>query len=255
MSDVKWIKIVTDIFDDEKMLLIEALPDSDSVIVIWFKLLCLAGKQNNHGVFMLNDRIPYTEEMLATIMRRPINTIRLALSTFESFGMIERFDNVITIPNWEKHQSLDALEAKKERDRMYQSRKRAEQKLLTTNNRPMSDDVSDDNRSTEEDKNKNKKRLDNKYIESEFEKFWQVYPKKKSKSFALKAFSKIADKVSVDTLIKAVDAQKHTAQWQKDDGQYIPFPATWLNQQRWEDEDDSVAESQPNVGLPISVAR
>ena len=49
MADVKWIKIATDIFDDEKILLIESLPEADSIIVIWFKLLCLAGKQNNSG--------------------------------------------------------------------------------------------------------------------------------------------------------------------------------------------------------------
>ena len=70
MTDIKWIKIVTDIFDDEKMLLIETLPEADSIIVIWFKLLCLAGKQNNSGVFTLNGKIPYTEKMLATIFRR-----------------------------------------------------------------------------------------------------------------------------------------------------------------------------------------
>lgn len=57
---------------DEKILLIESLPDADVIIVIWFKVLCLAGKQNNHGVFMLNDSIPYTDEMLATIFRRHI---------------------------------------------------------------------------------------------------------------------------------------------------------------------------------------
>ena len=50
MADVKWIKITTDIFDDEKILLIESLPDAYSIIVVWFKLLCLAGKQNNSGV-------------------------------------------------------------------------------------------------------------------------------------------------------------------------------------------------------------
>ena len=83
MADVKWIKIATDIFDDDKILLIESLPDSDSIIVIWFKLLCMAGKQNNCGVFMMNDRIAYTDEMLATIFRRNINTVRLALRTFE----------------------------------------------------------------------------------------------------------------------------------------------------------------------------
>ena len=109
MSDVKWIKICTDIFDDEKIILLETLPDSDSIIIIWFKLLCLAGKQNNKGVFLLGN-IPYTEEMLATYFRRPVKTVKLALKAFENFRMIEIIDNVITIPTWEKHQALDQLE-------------------------------------------------------------------------------------------------------------------------------------------------
>ena len=129
MGAVKWIKIVTDIFDDEKMLLIESLPGADSIIVIWFKLLCLAGKNNNSGVFLLNDRIPYTDEMLATIFRKEVNTVRFALKTFNDFGMIELIDNVITIPNWSKHQTLDAYEKRKERDRLYQREKRAKQKI------------------------------------------------------------------------------------------------------------------------------
>ena len=44
MAEVKWIKIATDIFDDEKILLIEGLPDAYAIITVWFKLLCLAGK-------------------------------------------------------------------------------------------------------------------------------------------------------------------------------------------------------------------
>lgn len=130
MADVKWIKIVTDIFDDEKILMIESMPDADSIIVIWFKLLCLAGKQNNGGVIMLNDRIPYTEEMLSKVFRRPLNTVRLALELFKNYGMIEIIDDVITIPNWSKHQSLDALESKRERDRMRKAMKRNAQKAL-----------------------------------------------------------------------------------------------------------------------------
>ena len=98
-SDVKWIKITTDIFDDEKIRLIEAMPDAYAIITVWFKLLCLAGKQNNSGVFMMNDRIAYTDEMLATIFRMNKLTVSLALRTFEDFGMIEMVDNVITIPN------------------------------------------------------------------------------------------------------------------------------------------------------------
>jgi len=50
MADVKWIKFTTDIFDDEKILMIEAMPSADTIIVIWFKLLAFAGKQNNDGV-------------------------------------------------------------------------------------------------------------------------------------------------------------------------------------------------------------
>lgn len=130
MSDVKWIKIATDIFDDEKILLIESMPDADAIIVIWFKLLCMAGKQNNSGVFMLNDRIPYTDEMLATIFRRNVNTVRLALATFEQYGMIEIVNDTITIPNWGKHQQLDALEMSREKTRNRVAAFRAKQRKL-----------------------------------------------------------------------------------------------------------------------------
>lgn len=127
---MKWIKIVTDIFDDEKILLIESMPEADSIIVIWFKLLCLAGKTNNGGVFIMSNQIPYTEEMLATIFRRKLSTVQLALQTFEKFGMVEIIDNVITIPNWGKHQTLDQLEERKEYMRKYMANYRAKQKLL-----------------------------------------------------------------------------------------------------------------------------
>ena len=131
MADVKWIKIVTDIFDDDKILLIESMPEADAIIVIWFKLLCLAGKQNNSGVFLLNGRIAYTDEMFATIFRRPINTVRLALKTFEQFGMIEIVNDTITIPNWGKHQSFDKIEANREYMRGYMREYRKKQKALS----------------------------------------------------------------------------------------------------------------------------
>lgn len=130
MADVKWIKITTDIFDDEKILLIESLPDSYAIITVWFKLLCLAGKQNNSGVFMMG-RIAYTEKMLATIFRMKEATVTMALRTFEEFGMVEIVDGVITIPNWGKHQNLDQLESKKEYMRSYMAGYREKQKALT----------------------------------------------------------------------------------------------------------------------------
>lgn len=152
MADVKWIKITTDIFDDDKILMIESMPSADSIIVIWFKLLTMAGKQNNDGVFMMANKIAYTDEMLAAIFRRDVNTVRMALNIFQQFGMIEIIDNVITIPNWGKHQTLDAYEKKKQRDRERLARKRAEQKALVC----MSPDKSPDVAFTEEDKERDK---------------------------------------------------------------------------------------------------
>ena len=158
MAEIKWIKIVTDVFDDEKVLMIESMPDADAMIVIWFKLLCLAGKQNNSGVFLMG-RMPYTDEMFSTIFRRPLNTVRMALKTFEQFGMIEIVNNTVTIPNWDKHQSLDAYEKKKERDRLYQAERRAAQKKIAEKSSDKSLDVASQIRREEEKTKLDKKRV------------------------------------------------------------------------------------------------
>ena len=129
-ASISWIKITTNIFDDEKILLIESLPEADSIIVIWFKLLTLAGKCNNNGILMLNDSIPYTEEMLSTIFRRPLNTVRLAIETFEKFGMIVTLHDTITIPNWEKHQQTESLEKIREQTNNRVKAFRERQKML-----------------------------------------------------------------------------------------------------------------------------
>ena len=152
-TDVKWIKITTDVFDDEKILMIESMPECDTIIVIWFKLLCLAGKQNNGGVFQMGQ-FPYTDEMFAAIFRRPINTVRLALQTFERFGMIEIIQDTVTIPNWGKHQSLDAYEKKKERDRLYQAERRAAQRALIEKSSDTSSYVASLEEEREEDEEK-----------------------------------------------------------------------------------------------------
>lgn len=164
MADVKWIKIMTDIFDDEKILLIESMPSADSIIVIWFKLLTLAGKQNNNGVFLLSDRIAYTDEMLAAIFRRDINTVRMALDVFQGFGMIEIVNDVLTIPNWNKHQTLDAYEKKKQRDRLYQAERRATQKAIAEKSSDTSADASSDVAISDKEKDKEKDIDNNRYI-------------------------------------------------------------------------------------------
>ncbi|WP_179631853.1 phage replisome organizer N-terminal domain-containing protein [Clostridium peptidivorans] len=131
MAEVKWIKINTTMFDDEKIRLIEAMPEKDTVLIIWIKLLVLAGKCNNNGYIYLSENIPYTEEMLATLFNRPLNTIRMALQTFKTFGMIEMKDNqLIYIANWGKHQNVQGMERIKEQTKKRVAKHREKKKLL-----------------------------------------------------------------------------------------------------------------------------
>jgi|LGVF01.2.fsa_nt_gb predicted phage replisome organizer/uncharacterized phage protein (TIGR02220 family) len=131
MSKVKWIKITTDIFNDEKIQLIESIPDSDTIIVIWFKLLTLAGKSNNGGLVMISETVPYTIDMLVTLFRRKKLVVELALKTFQMYGMIEILDNeTILIRNWEKHQNVKGLDVIKEQNKIRQQRYRDNQKKL-----------------------------------------------------------------------------------------------------------------------------
>lgn len=194
-SDVKWIKICSDIFDDEKIMLIENLPSADSIIVIWFKLLCLAGKNNNSGVFILNDKIAYTDEMLATVFRRDINTVRLALKTFENYGMIEIVSGVYTIPNWGKYQNLDKIEQKSQymRNYMQEYRKKQKDKIeCKTNSKLYGKINSKANVSSAEVYNKelDKEELDNKEKEEENDLI-----------------------VSKDTIIRQTDVQRTIDEW------------------------------------------
>lgn len=130
MSNVKWIKLSTQMFEDEKIKLIEQMPDADTILIIWVKLLSQAGKANANGYIYLSENIPYTDEMLATIFGRPLNTIRLALETFRQFGMIDIDDNhFISIENWEKHQNVAGLEKIREQTRKRVAQHREKKKL------------------------------------------------------------------------------------------------------------------------------
>ena len=156
MSGIKWIKITTDIFDDEKICLIDVLPDHDAILVIWFKILALAGKHNRNGLLMMSDKVHYTDEMLATIFRRPLNTVRMALGIFEQFGMIEIIDGIIALPNWEKHQNIDGMEKIKQQTRNRVARHREKQKTLALGSNVTCNVTVTKSNATEEDRDKDK---------------------------------------------------------------------------------------------------
>lgn len=88
-----------------------------------------------------------------------------------------------------------------------------------------------------ETKTENDVRAREESVSERFNEFWNRYPRKTAKETARKSFQKLKpDDELLRTMLEAIEKQKQCEQWTKDGGQYIPHPATWLNQKRWEDE-------------------
>lgn len=120
MAEVKWIKLFVDIWDNRKIRQIETLPDGDTVLIIWLKLLTLAGNINNDGFVYFTKDIPFSDEMLAAHFGKPLNTVKMALEVFQRFGMIEIVNEIIRVSNWEKYQNKQRLDDLKEYNRIKQ---------------------------------------------------------------------------------------------------------------------------------------
>ena len=155
MTRVKWIKLAIDMFDDEKIKIIDSMPERDLIHYVWIRLLVQAGKTNSTGDIFLNENIPYTKKMLSIIFNRSINEIEFSLKTLSDLRMIEIDENnFINISNWEKHQNIEGMEKIRE-----QTRKRVEdhrsKKKLEKNTKDIKDteDTKDNNDSKEDENN------------------------------------------------------------------------------------------------------
>lgn len=133
MADIKWIKLATGLPDNRKIKQIRRLPEGDTIALMWVFLMCLAGETNDEGMIYFTPEIPFTEEMLADQFGIDINTIRLGLTTFQRFGMIQVVDNIICLSHWEKWQAVDGLATIREQTRKRVARHRERQKLAACN--------------------------------------------------------------------------------------------------------------------------
>lgn len=89
--------------------------------------------------------------------------------------------------------------------------------------------------------------MEGKEIHGLFDQFWAAYPKKRAKVAAVKAFSKNGCDKFMTGILKAIEVQKQSGQWRKNGGQFIPHPATWLNQQRWNDQMEVEIKTRGNA--------
>lgn len=94
----------------------------------------------------------------------------------------------------------------------------------------------------------------NELQEKQFDKFWQAYPKKVSKKEAQKSWKKINPSLELfEKILKALEMVKQTEQWEKDNGKFIPYPATWLNQERWTDEIKMMQDIKPVIEPKLKI--
>lgn len=121
MGEVKWIKLAVDMFSNRKIRMIESMEEGDAVLIVWIKLLTLAGQINDGGRIYITPEKPYTQKLLAVCLNSYEALISEALDIFSDFGMIQREGDYITIANWDKYQNVNGMERIRE-----QTRKRVE---------------------------------------------------------------------------------------------------------------------------------
>jgi predicted phage replisome organizer len=119
---------------NKKIKRIRKLPEGNNIVLIWIMLLLQAGESNKSGGIYLTDTLPFTVEDLAIEFEFDIDVIRLALAVLEKYSMIEIYDEIIFVKNWEEYQSEDKLAAIREKTRLRVQKYREKSKQLTSCN-------------------------------------------------------------------------------------------------------------------------
>lgn len=130
MTDLQWIKLHVDLFDNPKIRNLDTLPKGDTYFRIWINLMVLAGKINNQGLVYFHPDRPHTMKTLAIVLLKPEKIVAESIQLFEAMHMIELKDGYIMILNWEKYQNLARLETIRGNNREAKRRQRERQAAL-----------------------------------------------------------------------------------------------------------------------------
>lgn len=190
----------------------------------WITLLCLASSKDNRIEFLDEDTLLQLSGATHAT-HDATHATQGVLQRFVDFKMIEIDDGIITLVKFDERQQR--LLTSTERSQRFRAKKDgALQRNVTRNAR---------NANATLDKNRiDKNRID---TSTSFDVFWKEYPKKVGKQDALKAWKKLSPTESLRSeILLGLDAWKQSPQWTKDEGRFIPNPATFLNGRRWEDE-------------------
>ena len=233
-NDVKWLKLMNNMFEDEKIEYIESLPDGDMILNVWIKTLCLASKCNDNGNLTITRELPYTTTLLAHKFKKTVTQIEYAFKIMQGLGMVEVNNDILCVSNWCKYQNVDELERLKEQNRLRVARCREKKKsgnatvMLQCNDSALnSNSISNNIVNIEE-------------INNYFDKIYSIYPRKVSKVKAKETFEhkfrglekEVAHKKAV-AIYRMLEAQNQV--WKdENDGQgrkveHTPYFSSWLS--------------------------
>lgn len=220
-----WFRMYGEMMDDPKIGTLD-----DAAFRTWVELLCTACKAEDGG----NTHL--TENDIDWAFRRNAHETLQKLLQRDLVTVTETGEIVIT--SWEKRQKKSDSST----DRVRAHRQKAKQ------DKDPQEDPQDETLQKRKgnglEKRREEKNKDTS-LDAMFEEFWTAYPKKVSKAAALKAYRKIKPSESLQAeILAAVSRAKTSVDWSKDDGQFIPYPASWLNARRWEDEAPSQGGAQ-----------
>lgn len=216
-----WLKLKRDFFKRHDIRIIEEMPNGKDYLLFYMKLLCESVDHN--GNLRFSDTIPYSEEMLSIITNTNVDIVHRAVEIFTGLEMMELWDDgTYFMTEVQNMTGSYANNDNANRVRRCRERKKA-MELEAQKQIPAPKKTNDD-----------------------FEKFWKAYPKKKAKATAQRAFEKAIKKTDLETILRGIEAQKKSRQWQEADGRFVPHPATWLNAGAW---DDEVTEEEKEEGL------
>ena len=174
----------------------------------------------------LPDDWDYSLAGLATISNDGMSATRAAIKELEKYGYLERkpIRKDGKIADWEY-----LIYEKPQVENLLVENQQVEKPYVENHTQLNTKESSTNQSST--------KGLSTKQDIYPFEEFWTAYPKKKAKEAARKAWNKLKpDEALGKTIIQAVLESAKTKDWLKENGKYIPYPATYLNGKRWEDE-------------------
>lgn len=156
--EIKWIKIQTDIFSNEKIKYILSAENGAAFFITWIRLLTMAGKINDGGYIYLTKKIPFTAETLAKSIGNDAETTSAALQLFTDLNMIRVDKNGILVLNWEEYQNIEALEKLREQSRKSSQKYREKRKEchgdVTVTDNVTQGDAIEEEREEERDKDK-----------------------------------------------------------------------------------------------------